>query len=575
MSRFFNRKSIAFVLVALALVAGFIGSFALRGQSHAASSSASATYQGKALTGSQITTSAVMPTKVVQPHRSFKSPLDLDSVGPKDGAAVKATSAHGTALPTTTGTAILGDPEGRLLHNFNGLSDKDQAALIGGSVTPPDQGLCVGHDFSLPGNPTVVLEPINLAIAEYTPSGHLLFSESLFTLFNDPFATGDVRCFYDAQNKAFYFSEIGFDSTGTHTVDDLAVFDHNGFTVYQFDSSLGGNCFGDQPHVGYDNSNLYIATDEFCGPLENNYEGALLIAISKSQLLQEVASPNAVEFGPLVLGGDPIVTLQPAISAGIGTEYLLNSFPYDQFGNNNSIANTLGFWQVKGGQNITSGHGTVTLTGRIIASESYAFPQLAASTGDGSVTTVSGNPITSEAFLNPDDDRMMQVQAVNNGGHVDLYAAVNTAINISGDPSARDGVAWFKINASSHSFEAQGYVAATGSYMLYPTIFHANSGTTTIAFSITSPTLNPSSGYMVMKAGATSFGAIKITGAGAGPHLSFSDVEFGQARWGDYTASALDPSGNGIWSAAEYIPPVADQDPLDNWGTNVFEVAGD
>ena len=38
MSRFFNRKSIAFVLVALALVAGFIGSFALRSQSHAAGS---------------------------------------------------------------------------------------------------------------------------------------------------------------------------------------------------------------------------------------------------------------------------------------------------------------------------------------------------------------------------------------------------------------------------------------------------------------------------------------------------------------------------------------------------------
>jgi len=37
--------------------------------------------------------------------------------------------------------------------------------------------------------------------------------------------------------------------------------------------------------VGYDNNNLYIATDQFCGPLENTYEGALFIAISKSQLL--------------------------------------------------------------------------------------------------------------------------------------------------------------------------------------------------------------------------------------------------------------------------------------------------
>src|SRR5260370_463900 len=202
----------------------------------------------------------------------------------------------------------------------------------------------------------------------------------------------------------------GVPATTGNAVDDAAVRDSHDFAVYQFDLSLGGTCFGDQPHVGYDNNNQYVATDEFCGPTQSVYEGALLIAISKSQLLQEVAAPNAVEFGPLALGGVPILTLQPAVGPGIGTEYLLNSFPFDQFGNNNSIANTLGFWRVKGGIHVTTG-GTVTLTGTIITSETYAFPQPAASTGNGSVTLVSGGPlknipVTSEAFLNPDDDRM-------------------------------------------------------------------------------------------------------------------------------------------------------------------------
>ena len=53
--------------------------------------------------------------------------------------------------------------------------------------------------------------------------------------------------------------------------------------------------------MGYDNNHIYIATDQFC----NTYEGALLIAISKSQVLQEVASPFAVSFGPVSLGGVP------------------------------------------------------------------------------------------------------------------------------------------------------------------------------------------------------------------------------------------------------------------------------
>lgn len=416
----------------------------------------------------------------------------------------------------------------------------------------------------------MVIEPVNIVVAEYTPSGHVIAAESLFSLFADPFATGDVRCFYDQQNQAFYFTEIGFDPTGSHTVDDVAVFDRHGFATYQFDSSLGGNCFGDQPHVGYDNNNLYIATDQFCGPLENTYEGALLIAISKSQLLKEVASPNAVEFGPLVLGSDPILTLQPAISPGIGTEYLLNSFPYDQFGNNNNIANTLGFWQIKNGKNVATG-GPVTLTGSIITSETYAFPQNAASTGTG---VTDNNGITSEAFLAPDDSRMQQVQAINSNGHVDLYASLPTALTLKGDPSARDGAAWFKIDASNKSFEAQGYVAVAGSYLLYPAIYHTSSGTTALVFTITSPTLNPSAAYTVMNANAQNFGSVKIAATGTGPHLSFSDAPpYSRARWGDYSAAVVDPNGKDLWLATEYIPPVAFQGVFDNWGTRVFEVA--
>lgn len=576
------------IITILTLVSAIMVTIVSRGTASRAASTApiTATYQGKSLNGVQTATLPGIPTKVTQPHQQQTSPQDLDAhAGGK--AASKTGAVHG--VPVTKGTAILNAAaEGSLLHNFNALSDLDQATANGAvfglgpfgfEVTPPDQGLCVGHDFTLSGNPTAVFELINDAVAEYSPSGTLLRPVSaIVSFFADPFAFSDPRCFYDAKNHAFYFTIISFNATTGNTVDDVAVLDSHGFAVYQFDSSLGGTCFGDQPHVGYDNNNLYVATDEFCGPTQSVYEGALLIAISKSQLLQEVAAPNAVEFGPLVLGGVPILTLQPAVSPGVGTEYLLNSFPFDQFGNNNSIANTLGFWQVKGGVHVTTG-GTVTLTGTIITSETYAFPQPAASTGNGSVTLVSGGPltnipVTSEAFLNPDDSRMQQVQAFNQAGDVDLYASLPTAINIPGDPSARDGVAWFKIDAESQTFEAQGYVAVAGSYLLYPAIYHTGDGTTALVFTITSPTLNPSAAYTVMSSTATSFGGITITATGAGPHLSFSDALFGRARWGDYSAAVLGPDNTNLWLATEYIPPTANQDPFDNWGTNIFEVAG-
>ena len=70
-------------------------------------------------------------------------------------------------------------------------------------------------------------------------------------------------------------------------------------------------------------------------------------------------------------------------------------------------------------------------------------------------------------------------------------------------------------------------------------------------------------------------GRITTVAAGAGPHVSFSDAPpYDTARWGDYSFAQPDPDGNGVWLATEYIPPAANQDPMDNWGTYVFKVKG-
>ncbi|HLV97411.1 MAG TPA: hypothetical protein VKT82_01930 [Ktedonobacterales bacterium] len=575
--RFSPRSKMSIILTSvttLAVLATFMVMFVSHGANAqgATASASTVTYQGTPLKASQTTTSTGLPTKVVKPTRLSKNgPTDLESLNPfaDNGPGDDAVTNSGAAAHFNKKNAAASPnfATGQLLHTFNGISDLNNDTTIGGELTPPDQGLCVGPLPS--GGQEIVFEPVNDTIGEYTKSGTLLHMESLNTLFQDPNGIGDVRCFYDPSSKAFYFTEISFDATG-NTVDELAVLDKHGFAVYTFPTSLGGNCFGDQPHVGYDNNNIYMATDEFCA----TYEGALLIAVSKSQLLQEVISPIAVGFGPVSLGGIPVLTLQPAVSTGINTEYLLNSFPFDAFGNSNGVENLLGFWQVKNGQNVTNG-GSVTLVGQLISSETYGLPQPAASTGSGTVVaTVSGFPITSEAFLNPDDDRMQSVQAVKDGSGVSVYAALNSAVLLSGDPSARDGVAWFKINAQAAKVSQQGYVSVAGSYIMYPTIIHGSDGTTALVFSITSPILNPSSAYTVMKAGASNFSGIHITALGASAHLSFSDAPpFSRARWGDYSATALDPGTGNIWGANEYIPPAADQGAFDNWGTNVFELA--
>jgi hypothetical protein len=90
-----------------------------------------------------------------------------------------------------------------------------------------------------------------------------------------------------------------------------------------------------------------------------------------------------------------------------------------------------------------------------------------------------------------------------------------------------------------------------------------------MGFAVTGADHFPSAAYAVLGAGQSSFGAIHIAANGTGPYAVTS------TRWGDYSWAVIDPSGNGVWVATEYIPPLASQTPdrLSNWGTRVFEVA--
>lgn len=478
---------------------------------------------------------------------------------------------------------------GALLANFNGVNDDDNVAVIGGHVTPPDQGLCVGpasalENAGLPlgvsGSTSVVLEAVNESWSVYSTSGTKLYGpDSLADLFSDPYASGDVSCNYDPATGTWFFTEIGVLLSGPDIYNyatDLAVIGSGGYAPYQVDTSMDTNCFPDFPQQGFDDNAFSITVNEFCG-VNQDYAGAGLYALSKSQLASLSSSVNGVSWGPLVdQDGIPVLSLRPAIGDGTATQYLLNSVPYgtDGFNTNSSV---LGYWQMTGGQNITSGSGTVSLSGHNIDTEPYAFPVNAASTGTGACSYYHGScEITSETYLDPVDSRLLQVQYANDHGATRLYTTLDTALTIGSDPTPVDGAAWFDVNPANGKINHQGYVGLAGTNLLFPSMVRSNSGTLMMGFSMTSPTMNPSTGYVLSKNEGNAFSPVQTTGVGSGPHLSFSPIVYGRHRWGDYSAVALDPATGNVWMADEYIPPI-DQggaDIADNWGTRVWGLSG-
>jgi len=320
--------------------------------------------------------------------------------------------------------------------------------------------------------------------------------------------------------------------------------------------------------LGIDKYNLYVSNNEFPIAVSQVFNGAEVYAISKSQLAAGTAV-NFAEISNISDQGILIETLQPAITYdnNAPAEYLLHSFTVDVNGANNSFDHRLGVFAITNQAAVTAG-GFFTLSNpTVINSESYAQPNLALQPDNTLV-------------LNHDDDRMQQVEYINGN----LMGALSTAVSVQGDTITRDGAAWFDIEPSlsgsltvNAKIKHQGYIAASGLYVLYPAIIQSKDGNVLMAFSITSSTINPSAAYAVVPDGTHSnnAGAINVAATGNGTYFdnfSCSGVLPPGCRWGDYSWATLDPGSNNIWMGSEYIPPLARQTTNANWGTRVYEV---
>src|SRR5712692_5007243 len=375
---YFSARSKVGIILSLAAIVTIVGAFmvsaiASRGATtHASSGLPSTTAHGKLLHSSGV---KGHPHTVHHAKAGKPKVIALRSVPKTAGHASKSHSsgAPGGASLDNSAVAKGHTAEGQLLQNFLGITDLSQTTVNGGflnEVTPPDQGLCVGID-PLTGT-EAVFELNNLSVKETNPDGSLnpgfllpveaplafLFPADVFGEFGDP------MCVYDKANGTFFFTQIGLDPTDSFFLTDLSVYNANGFASYQVDTSNGGVDFPDQPRIGYDRWNVIITVNEF-NNFTGGYDGASVLAASMSQLVFEDAVVESVFFAPQSLGGIPITTLEPARSnQKTGTGFLVNAFPYDQFGLNNNFEKFLGFWKLANGEDVTDGNfANVTLSG--------------------------------------------------------------------------------------------------------------------------------------------------------------------------------------------------------------------
>ncbi|MFI5461416.1 MAG: hypothetical protein ACHRXM_38940 [Isosphaerales bacterium] len=460
--------------------------------------------------------------------------------------------------PTAQGASVRGQGGG-LAANFNGVSSLDsQVTNFGLTFEPPDQGLCAGNGF--------VVEMVNSAFRVYDTKGNSLAGPTNVNApFHEDFAafTSDPRCHYDAATNTWFASVLFINDAGTASTEDIA-YNTSGdpttnWSVYRIDTtdagapaSSGCPCFGDQPRLGIDASNIYISTDEFSilGP---QFDGATIYAISKSDLVNHRSKVHVVTYPNLTIDGDLALSVQPALTFGPApAEYFLSSLDPNGTGDNR-----IGVWALTGVDSV-SGGGTPALSSLVVGSEAYAIPPQAKQKG-------------SKSRLDSGDDRMQSTQFI--GGQI--WGELDTTILNSGDPSPWAGAAWFRVKPrvnggtlNSAAVTGQGYVTSPGANVLYPAVAADSQGRAAMVFTLAGPHIFPSAAYVTLSQDQSTFGTPVVAATGSGPYNATPQ------RWGDYSWAVLDPASDSVWMATEYMPPKSSQTTNGRrpWGTRVLNV---
>ena len=571
--RFSSRRSKMSVLLALVALTTLIGTFFATGAYRspvAKAASTASSYKGQFTKANRVgavsatsfsKSNAVKGKHLVMPYHQHPA------ANGKNAAVTR------VARPSVNSSKIAA---GTLKTGFQGVSAVDNSNATGGfDLEPPDEGLAASNGYAanfvnLTGaiynaNGSLAAGPFPLA----TLGGGGFFNEDLANIVSDP------RAYYDSSSHlwiALIWVTLA-DGSASHV--DISINAGNPvtnpWTEYRFDvtdpTAAGCPCLPDFTILGTDQYNIYFVPNEFQLLNGTGFNGSIIYAVAKSDLIGGVATPNVAKFSNLSAAGTLAYHLQPAASYGSAkAEYFANSIDP-----NNVYGNSIGVWALTNRDKIASGV-LPTLSATVVNTETFI-------NSTSAQTPVGFNPgeqMPTSGLIQTDGDALQNLQYID--GH--LYTTLTTAVNIPGDTTTRAGIAWFDITpklsgnviSTKTAVSDQGYIAKQGLELLYPQIEHASSGITAIAFSFTGPGTYPSSGYTVRPKSAKSFGDIHVAAAGAAPDNGFTATAAfgGDGRWGDYSAGQLDASGKAIWFATQYIAGNGDQ--FANWSNFIFAI---
>lgn len=413
-------------------------------------------------------------------------------------------------------------PVVQIAANFPG-TNFNQSGFI-----PPDTMGAVG--------PSHVVELINGQYAVYDKTGTLIVRSSLDAFWvnagvNPVRFSFDPRILYDTSTSRFFACAV--DNAGAENNFLVAVSNtsdpSDGWAGFQIDADSDDVEWADFPMLGLNAEVVTISANMF--PIGNGGSNASFLVIPKADLIAgSVANATLIEN---VNFNETGFTPQPIVDLDNG------NFPQEIL---SSFNKTSGFLK------------TSSLLGPA------ASPTLSTAGGFINVTPRNRPPLIDQpgpkVDIQASDNRFngnVVKQLISGRTNPSLWGA--HTVNING----RAAIEWYEIDAVTNAILQSGTIEDPVLAFNYPSIAVNDDGVVVIGFSGGSPSQFMSTYAIAGRtvAGVTTFDPFFLTRAGVADYQRLDSI--GRNRWGDYSATVIDPTDSNVFWTFQLACSATDQ----------------
>ncbi len=441
---------------------------------------------------------------------------------------------------------------------FDGLSNSDNATMFGGGVLPSDDTIDVG--------PNHIVQTVNLLFRVYNKSGTALtplakFS-SLFAPLGSPCGTsnnGDPVVLYDPLADRWLISEFCLSfSPNMHQLVAISKTGDPTGQYFLYDFVMPNNKFDDYPHYGVWPDAYYLTTNQF-NQAGNQFLGGGAFAFDRKKMLQGDPTASYIYFDEALidptLGGELPTDIDGVVTPPVGTPNLFMEFRATSFGDPNDALRMFEFHAD------FANPASSTFTQR----PDLLLVPFDASQPQGANAVEQPPPAGSSSFLDSIADRLMHRLAYRTlAAGVQSYV-LNFTVNVSGvDGSSastyQTGIRWVELRRNpatgAVTVNQQGTYApgagdgVNGRNVWMASIAQDYLGDIALGFSASSLTLFPS----ILYTGRLAGDAAGTLGQGEATLFASSGSQQHTAgRWGDYSATSVDPADEcTFWHTNQY-----------------------